>query len=173
MPVNQQHAPHVTAEMEYNTMMAAQDLTDARKMHDDMMKRLEQEKQDLERQINDFQKTESELEKFKEMENLRKLQLKLWQERKSLFSLNEKKRSELDNMKKSYFNELAKTKAEIDHYNNLKLAQKQNIESEKAKIGELREQIKDLKNFRVNVKNGSTPFSDQMRLINNASNYHS
>lgn len=91
-------------------------------MHDLMMKRLDQEKADLERQIADYEKTEQELDKFKDLENLRKLQFQLWQERKSLFALNEKKRAQLNDMKRQYFHELAKTKAEIDHYNNVKMS---------------------------------------------------
>ena len=87
-----------------------------------MMTKLDQEKADLERQIADYEKTEQELDKFKDLENLRKLQFQLWQERKSLFALNEKKRGQLNDMKSQYFQELARTKAEIDHYNTVKVS---------------------------------------------------
>ena len=86
-------APHVAAELEKDASVAQKNLDDAKKMHELMMNRLDQEKADLERQIADYEKTEQELDKFKDLENLRKLQFQLWQERKSLFTLNEKKRN--------------------------------------------------------------------------------
>lgn len=68
---------------------------------------LQHEKQDIERQILEFKRNEQELEKMKEIENLRTLQLKLFKERKELFALVEKKRHELDQVKKNYYSELS------------------------------------------------------------------
>lgn len=93
-------APHVQAELEQEGERAARSLDETKSMHELMMTRLDREKADLERQIGDYEKTEQEFEKFKDLENLRKLQFQLWQERKSLFALNEKKRGQLNEMKK-------------------------------------------------------------------------
>lgn len=144
--------PHIAAELNQGGNTAERNLADTKKMHEMMMSKLDQEKADLEKQIADYEKTEQELEKFKDLENLRKLQFQLWQERKSLFSLNEKKRGQLGDMKKQYFHELAKTKAEIDHYNNMKIAQNKYIDQERLKINELNGQMQDLKKFKSKIE---------------------